>query len=323
VKKQIRWGILGCGNIAAKFAHDLNLVEHAELVAVASRSKERAYQFAQSFNVSTHYGDYKQLVSDENVDIVYVATIHPEHADATILCLEHHKHVLCEKPFAMNEAQALKMVNTARDNGCFLMEAMWTRFLPATIAGLEIIASGKLGEVQVIQADFGFLANRDKNGRLFNKQLGGGALLDIGIYPVFLSQLLMGKPTAITAKATFSNTGVDETIAIILTHQTGAISSLHATLNSNTAVEAHIHGSAATLKFHRRFHQTENISVIEGEEVTQHHFPLQGHGYTHEIQHVNRCIQQNLLESDMWSLQSTLTLMNTLDRIRDEINLTY
>ena len=212
--KKIKWGIIGLGKIAHKFAQDLLLVPECELEAVASRSLTKSKTFAATYNANKCYGSYEKLLQDSNADIVYIATPNNTHESITILALQHKKAVLCEKPFAINKTQVLEMIRTSKKHGVFLMEAMWSRFIPAIRKIKNDIDSGKLGEIKYINADFSFNADPSIQ-RVYDKELGGGSLLDIGIYPIFLAYFLAGMPTKISADAHYFQSGADSQLGMI------------------------------------------------------------------------------------------------------------
>lgn len=216
MSKTIHWGIIGLGKIARKFAEDLKLVPNCKLVAVASRDLTKAQSFAQDFGATYAYGDYEEITRNPIIDVIYIATPHHLHYENTVCCLENKKAVLCEKPFAMNLRQVQEMVALARKEEVFLMEALWTKFLPSFQKVNEIIKNGHIGEINMVQADFSFKANYNPESRLFDKALGGGSLLDIGIYPLFLATTLLGKPENIKAMATFDKTGADVNCGMVL-----------------------------------------------------------------------------------------------------------
>ena len=237
---KIRWGILGCGNIANKFAADLKWVEDAELVAVASRDHQKAIDFSTRHTSKLAFGSYEELASCQEVDVIYIATPHGFHREHALLCIEHKKAVLCEKAFALNSFEANEMIEAAKRT-VFIMEAFWTKFLPQYEKVVLLIHAGEIGEIKLIQADFGFKAEA-QNTPVIRPYLGGGALLDIGIYPVFLAISLLGRPTEILLMKPFPS-GVDQQIAIILNFETGALANLSATFEADTPVEATISGS--------------------------------------------------------------------------------
>ena len=327
MQRPYHWGIIGLGKIAAKFAEDLQRVKGAQLYAVASRSEERATEFAKRWNAPQTYGSYEALAAAPNIDVVYIATPHVGHAAATLLCLRSGKAVLCEKPFAMDSAEVAEMVSTARETKVFLMEAIWTRILPATLQLLEWIESGKLGRVQSLTADFGFRANPDPKRRLYNKALGGGALLDIGIYPVFLAQLLFGSPVTIEGLARMGATGVDLEDNLLLRFANDQHARLHATLAHHTPSDAWIYGTEGRVHLKGRWHESKAVTLYpnEGDPVRVELAAdfKGGRGYNLEAEHVMDCLQRGLTESPALPLDFSVQLMQTLDRIRAEIGLVY
>ncbi|HSM63672.1 MAG TPA: Gfo/Idh/MocA family oxidoreductase, partial [Gillisia sp.] len=232
--KAYNWGILGAGKIASKFSEDLATVSGAVLYAVASRSLDKAEEFAKSHKIKTSYGSYLELVEDENIDIIYVATPHVFHFEHSLLCLEHKKAVLCEKPFGINLGQVESMISLAKQKNVFLMEALWTQFLPHFQYVLELTESKKYGELLGLEADFGFNAPFDPEKRIYNKELGGGSLMDVGIYPVFLTLSLLGYPEDIIAEASIGKTGVDENCTIQLLYSNGVKANLYSAINETT-----------------------------------------------------------------------------------------
>lgn len=323
-QRKFRWGIIGIGHIAGKFAHDLALEKHAELYAVASRSQQRAQRFADKFGATHAFGSYAEILNAD-IDAVYIATRHPQHCEATLLCLNAEIPVLCEKPLAMNSAEVAKMVSASRENSVFLMEAIWTRFLPSTIKVKEIIDAGEIGDVLTVKADFGFTSSLGPESRLFNPALGGGALLDIGIYPLFIAQLLLGKPQSMQATAFFGETGVDEETAINLRYANNQFALLHATMRSHTESTALIYGTKGSIKIHSRWHESNYfvVSLNNGEKRT-YKFDFAGaFGYRFEIQHVMQCVKRGKKESDLLPLSFSEDLMATMDAVRKEIGLEY
>jgi predicted dehydrogenase len=320
-KQTINWAILGLGKIAQKFAHDLSLHPHATLQAVASRSEEKARTFANKFNVKSAYSSYEALVQDSMVDIIYIATPHAMHKEHSLLCLKHGKAVLCEKPMGLNEQQSQSIVDAATQQKLFFMEGLWTRFIPATQKVLDLIKDGAIGSPVLLTADFGFSADFQPNHRLFNPKLGGGALLDIGLYPIYLSQLIFGEPTQTQAMARFSSTAVDLSCNILLNHQDEAKSILFATLEANTPTEATIYGTKGHLKLQSRFHHSQQLQLVKGDEITEFDIPYTGLGYYHEIEEVHRCLQNGLQESVLLPHSQSLALSRTLDKVKEAIGL--
>lgn len=323
-KKKINWGILGLGKIASTFAHDLQLTENAVIYGVASRSAEKAKSFAEEFRALKSYGSYESLVADPDIDIVYVATPHPMHFRNTMMCLKHGKAVLCEKPMGMNADEEKAMIAEARLRKLFLMEGIWTRFMPATVKLLELIEKGAIGDILHIRADFGFRGNPDPEARLYNKKLGGGSLLDIGLYPVYLSLLLLGAPTGIKASARMSATGVDSACAMVFDYPDRALAVLESTFEVDTPTEAFVFGSKGALKLHGQFHHARKISLFRDGKLQEiFDVDYRGNGYVHEIEEVHRCLLNGETESPKLPLDTSLSLVSTLDRVREEIGLSY
>lgn len=325
--KTIKWGILGAGRIASKFAADLKLVTDAELVAVGSRTQQSADEFGKEFNIKNRHASYEALVKDPEVDVIYIATPHNLHYENTLLCLQHNKAVLCEKPFAMNTRQAKAMIDMAREKKVFLMEALWTKFHPHYKKMQEMIGQGLLGEVRSVLINFGFKPAPPVPARLFDPALGGGTLMDIGIYNVFMAMSVLGKPDVIEASMTPAATGVDEQCAILFKYKNGAMAQLFSTFSSNLATEADISGTAgrirltsrfyepsATIEYYAKYPDSKEIIAIEKEA---------GFGYQYEARHVNDCLKRGLTESDVVTFADTMLLMETLDNIRSIAGIRY
>lgn len=318
------WGIIGLGKIAHRFATDLQILPNARLHAVASRSAERSQVFAQQYDVPYSFGSYIDIFNAPNLDAVYIATPHTGHFENTLMCLTHHIPVLCEKPFAMNVIQVKEMIAASKAHQTFLMEAMWSRFLPPIQKALEIIQAGGIGQIISVKADFGFKAPFLPEKRLFNRDLGGGALLDIGIYPVFLALLLMGRPDHIKAFANLGNTKVDEECGILFQYNSGKMAHLHATLRTSTQCEAFIYGESGTIHIRKRWHEAESlIFTPEGGEAKIFRFDYKGKGYYLEAMEVMNCLAKGQLESEQMPLSFSLLLMEVLDAIRREAGIEY
>jgi predicted dehydrogenase len=319
-----RWGILGPGRIAHKFAQDLLTLPDAQLYAVASTNQQRAEEFANEYNAPHAFGSYEELLSLPDLDVVYVATPHIKHHENALMLLKGGIPVLGEKPFAMNGEQVREMVETARTKGVFLMEALWSRFMPGIEKALELVQSGAIGKVVSVKADFGFKAPFSPESRLFDKALGGGALLDIGIYPLFLSYLILGRPTTIKASATFGSTDVDEQCGMVMTYANGAMAFLDSTLQAKTDCIGLIQGETGQIRIHGRFHETMGLSLIPAEgEPTEFDFTRTTHGYDYEARHVMQCLVEGRTESPLWSLDDSLNLIGLLDAIRAEAGIVY
>lgn len=324
MKKKINWGILGPGKIARKFADDLRLVSDARLLAVGSRSMRSAQNFAQEYNVERIYDSYTELVKDDDIDVIYIATPHTFHHEQTLLCLNHGKHVLCEKPIAVNSLQLQEMIHLAQSKNLFLMEALWTDFLPSITKVKQLVKEGLLGDVKYITADFGFLAPKDLSSRIYDPYLAGGALLDVGIYPVYLAIALLGEPAMISSHAHMTGTGVDGTTAIMMSWKSGAVAQLHASVELNTLIEARIYGENRHLLIPRRWHESKKIELYENNELTDE-WSFNDHckGYKYEIEEVHNCINNGITESSSMSLSKSQLLLSTLDKIRRQIGLAY
>ena len=323
---KIRWGILGCGKIANKFASDLRLVQDAELVAIASRDILKGKEFGEKFKPCHVFTSYQELVTSPDVDVIYIATPHGFHYEHAMLCLRHHKAVLCEKAFALNSTQLKEMISLAKKEKVFLMEAFWTKFLPQFSKTMEIIKSGTIGEIKLIQSDFGFRAPEPKPQRLFDPMLGGGSLLDIGIYPVFLAQTILGKPTEINAMMTSYETNVDEQCVITMKFKNEALAVLSSTFAAETPVEAMIAGTKGRIQMRNRFHNaTATLELVLGRDQTESIDVTRenGFGYQFEARHVGECLRGGLSESPVMTHQNSLDLMETLDKIREICGISY
>ncbi len=320
---KIRWGIIGTGGIARKFATGLAALLDAELVAVGSRSQAKADEFAREFNVPHRHSSYEQLASDADVDAVYVATPHSVHAENCLMAIAAGKPVLCEKPFTINARQAETVIHAARSKRLLLMEAMWTRFLPSMVRLREMLAENLIGDVRMLTADFGFQRER-RDGRLHDPALGGGALLDIGVYPVSLSSMIFGTPTDIKGVAEIGPTGVDEQDAIVFKHANGQLALLEATLRANTFHEADIIGAWGRIRLHRSWWRGSDMTVTldaGGEEFLE--FPFTGNGYQLEAAAFMECLRQGQLESKVMPLDETLSIMRTMDTLRAQWGMKY
>lgn len=319
-----RWGILGPGRIAHKFAQDLLTLPDAQLYAVASSDQQRADEFAQTYSIPHAFGSYEQLLTLPDLDVVYVATPHVKHHEHVMMLLRAGIAVLGEKPFAMNSKQVQEMVDTARTKNVFLMEALWSRFMPGIVHALELVRAGAIGKVVSVKADFGFKAPFLPEKRLYNKELGGGALLDIGIYPLFLSYLILGRPATVKASANFGTTGVDEQCGMVLTYTNNQLALLDCTLLADTDCVGLIQGEAGQIRLHSRFHETKGVALkgLEGDKKTVD-FDRNTHGYDYEARHVMQCLAEGKSESPLWSLENSLDLMELLDAVRAEAGIVY
>jgi predicted dehydrogenase len=320
--RKIRWGILGTGNIANKMADALKSLEDAELAAVGSRTKEKAEAFGEKHGIPRRHGSYQALADDPEVDIIYVCTPHTLHAENTLLCLDRGKAVLCEKPFTVNAAQARATVAKAREKGLFLMEAMWTRFLPAMRKCREIVRSGRIGEVRMLQADFGFRAGWDPQGRLLNPELAGGGLLDVGVYCVSLAYFLLGAPSRLESLAHIGETGVDEQNALLLGYPGGEIAILSSAVRTNTPHVAFVMGTEGMIRI-PAFWCARELTVISGGQEERIEAEYSGNGFEFQAMEAMRCLREGLTESETIPLDESIAIMETMDRAREQWGLKY
>lgn len=322
--ERVRWGILGTGRIAEAFATGLSALPDADLAAVGSRSAAAADAFADRFGATRRHASYEALAADPAVDIVYVATPHPLHHANTRLCLEAGKAVICEKPFTLNAAQSRDLVALARERRLFLMEAMWTRYLPTVVRTRELVAGGAIGEPRLLIADFGFRKDLDPAHRLFDPALGGGALLDIGVYLASLASMFFGPPTDVRSLAHLGPTGVDHAMALLFGYGDGRFAQLSATISAATPQEATIVGEAGWVTLQSPWWKSTRLTLArEGHEPETIDAPFLGNGYTHEAAEAMRCLRAGDLESPGMPLDETVAVMETLDRVRAEWGLRY
>lgn len=315
---------MGCGKIAHRFATGLKALDDATLVATGSRTEENANAFADEYGTPNRHGSYEALADDPDVDAIYVASPHPMHRDNAILCLEKGKPVLCEKPFTVNEREARSVVNVAREKEVFLMEAMWTRFLPVIQEVKKRVSTGQIGDVRMLTADFGFRANVNPEDRLFNLDLAGGALLDIGVYTVSFASLIIGQqPTEIEGGAAMGETGVDEQAVMAFGYEDGGrVAALTCAIRARTPHEATIIGTDGWIRLPSFWCGTKAI-ITRGNNEEVIELPYDGNGYNCEAEEVARCVREGKTESDIMPLDETLAVMNTLDRIRAHWDFKY
>ena len=321
----LRWGLLATGRIAASFARDLALLPDHELVAVGSRSAESAERFGGQFSVPHRHASYEALCGDPDVDAIYVSTPHPGHHAATLMAIAHGKAVLVEKPFAMDAAESQEMVDAARAAGVFVMEAMWTRWLPHMVRVREVLAAGTLGDIRYLTAEHGQWFPPNPDHRILAPSLGGGALLDLGIYPVSFAHMVLGDPSAIVARSTPAFTGVDGTTTALFEYASGAQAVLATCLDAASNNPAAIYGTEARLEIDGWFYTPGGFTVTahDGTVLERYESPLAGRGMQYEAAEVGRCLAEGLLESPVLPLEETVSIMRTLDEIRGQIGLDY
>lgn len=312
----LRWGILGTGGIARTFAADLALTDSGDVVAVGSRRQATADAFGDDFGVPHRHGSYADLVADRDVDVVYVATPHPMHHDDAILALRASKPVLVEKPFTMNAAEARDVVRVAREQGLFAMEAMWTRFLPHVRRIREWLASGVLGEIVTVTADHGQWFAEDPDFRLFAPALGGGALLDLGVYPVSFASMVLGPPARIDALGDPAFTGVDAQTSMLFGYHSGAHAVLTCTLRAKSPTRASIVGTDARIEVDGDFYAPTAVSLItRNGDVTRIDLARVGRGLRHQADEVARLLADGATESPLLPLDETVSIMATMDTV--------
>jgi predicted dehydrogenase len=316
VGSPVRWGILGTGGIASEFVIDLRLTESGLVVAVGSRSQQSADRFADEFGIAARHASYESLVADPNVDVIYVATPHPMHHDNAILALRAGKHVLVEKPFTMNAQEAREVVRVARENGRFAMEAMWTRFLPHIAVIRDWLARGVLGDIVTVSADHGQWFPEDPEFRLFAPALGGGALLDLGVYPVSFASMVLGKPSRIVALIDPAVTGVDAQTSMLFGYDSGAQAVLTCTLRALSPTRAAIVGTAARIEIEGDFYAPAPMTLIPRTGAPTRIESLHaGRGLRHQADEVARRLAAGELESPLMPLDETISIMETMDAV--------
>ncbi len=319
----IRWGVIGPGGIATGFAEAMEWCEGGTITAVASRSAERAEAFGDRFGIPTRYGDYDALAADSDVDVVYVATPHSRHEVDTLALLQAGKHVLCEKPFALNARQATRMAEEAKSRGLFLMEAIWSRFLPAYRALVEVIGEGRIGRPLLVEADFGFRRPVDPVHRHFAPALGGGALLDLGIYPIQLCTLVLGSVERVVADGVVGETGVDEVVTALLHHAGDRLGVVKAALRVGMTCTARIAGTEGAIDLPAMMHCPQSLTVRSAAGAEQIDAAYEGNGLRFEIDEVHRCLAEGRTESSVVPLRESIALARTLDAVRAEIGVVY
>ncbi|SNR56182.1 Predicted dehydrogenase [Lutibacter agarilyticus] len=320
--KTYNWAILGCGNIAEKFATELKGLPNANLYGAASRSLENAQNFANKFEFEKSFGSYQEMVEDPNVDVVYIATPHNFHFEHTLLCLKHKKAVLCEKAFAINANEVEQMIAASKENNTFLMEAFWVIFRPKYLKVKEIIASENLGKLKFVKSDFMFNGEFNPKNRLYNIDLGGGSLLDIGIYSIFTALMFLGSPDEIKTIPHFSPTGSEESISMLFGYKNGATAVLTSSFDSEYKNESELCFEHGIIKYDR--FSKDPILLIKNEKIVEIPFENGPNlGYQFEAIHVMECLDKNLKESPVLPLSLSLELMNILDNVRKDTGIVF
>ncbi|WP_324650393.1 Gfo/Idh/MocA family oxidoreductase [Georgenia sp. H159] len=318
----LRWGILGAGGIARSFARQVPAHSSGQVVAVGSRDRVRAQAFADAHEIPHAHGSYAELVADEDVEAVYVATPHSEHRDHALLAIAAGKHVLVEKAFARSAAEAREVFTAAREQGVFVMEAMWTRFLPHMVAVRHLVRSGAIGEVVSLQADHGQRLDGDPSGRLLNPALAGGALLDLGVYPISFAHDILGTPDSVLASGALAETDVDGQETVLLRYGSRALAVCSATLWARTPNRAAISGTEGTIEIDGAFWAPTAFTVTRGDIQTTVR-PRHEGGFQYEAAEVARCVADGRRESDTLSWDDTLAVMTTMDEVRRQVGVVY
>lgn len=321
---KIRWGILSTGFIARQFVQGLSVLPEAELVAVGSREAEAAQRFGDMFQIPRRYASYEALANDPEIDVIYIGTPHSLHKENSLLCLEAGNAVLCEKPFTINATEAEAVIKLARQKKLFVMEAMWTRFIPSIVRLRQLLAEGAIGEVRLFVGDLGFRAEVNPEGRLFKPALGGGALLDVGVYPVSMASMIFGTPTKITSMGHLGETGVDEQGAIILGYEEGRLAIVYTAIRTSTPSEAIVMGSTGRIRLHAPIFKPAQLTLSRaGQEDEIIDLPYEGNGFNYQAAEVMRCIRLGKIESDIMPHDETLAIMRTMDQVRAQWGLRY
>jgi predicted dehydrogenase len=321
---RIRWGIIATGNIAGQFARDLALLPDHEVVAVGSRTMERAKAFAAEHGIQRAYDTYTAVTEDPDVDIIYVATPHTDHLPTTRHALRNGTAVLCEKPFTVNAREARELVALAEEQGIFLMEAMWMRCNPLHLRLRELVESGAIGEPRAVHADLGFVAAYEPDGRLFAPSLAGGALLDVGVYPVALAHHLLGAPSTVTATGTLTSTGVDASVAISLGYDSGAVATLAGSIASTLPNAASVAGTDGWIELPPEFQHTDHLVIHRPDKDPEtYSVDLHGVGYTYEAVEVARCLRAGETMSPLVPWSDSVAVMDVMDAVREQLGVRY
>ena len=310
--------------MAKAFATGLKEVSDARLIAVGSRTMESARQFAEEFNVPMSYASYENIATDNDIDVVYIATPHTYHKDHAVMCLENGKSVLCEKPFTINADEARFVIELAREKNLFLMEAMWTRYIPAIVRLRELLQQGIIGDTQIMLAGGAFMPEFDPDFYLFNHKLGGGVLLDAGVYLIAMASMVFGAPQKILAMGQLGKTAVDEHDAILLQHDNGATANLYVSLRARSSPDVTLMGDKGKIYVHPPLFCPSKITLsVYGEDDQIIDLPFESNGYQFEAVEVCRCLREGKIQSETMSLNETLQIMETMDEIRKQFGLKY
>jgi dihydrodiol dehydrogenase / D-xylose 1-dehydrogenase (NADP) len=322
--KPFRWGIIGPGRIAQKFADCVEALPNSTIYAIASRSSDDIHHLTHTMHAEVGYQRYEELVCDANVDAVYIATPHRFHYENAVLCLSHNKPTLIEKSFTVNAREAECLAAKAKEKGVFLMEAMWTRFLPVFRQVQRWVDSGKIGDIQLVTSSLGFLARRDLEDRLLNRTLAGGSVLDLGVYAIAFSQFIFNRPPeSIKATGFVGETGVDEAISVSLNYGKGCISQFSCTFLAKPSMQADIFGTKGKITIYPVYVSSEQATLTINEREKTVHLPFRMNGFEYEIEEAQRCIRAGKLESSVMPLKDTIDNLRALDEIRRQVGVSY
>ena len=322
--RKVKWGILGTGWIARKLGDALKVVADAEIYAVGSRNMETAQRFADEFNIPKAYGSYEDLVNDPEVDVIYVATPHNLHLTNTLLALDHGKHVLCEKPMGVNRKEVTAMIEKAKEKNLFLMEAMWSRFLPNILKTKELVESGAIGEVKLLTASFCIQSSPEQQYRHLYLEPCGGTTLDIGIYNIFLSLFLLGEPSAITASAGINEQGCDTNSNYAFRYANDTLAVMYSSFLAESPVVAEIHGTKGKISLEHLWFCPGKVTLKLNDMDEQiFDFDVKANGYEFEVEEVVACLKAGKTQSDLWSWADSLQLVDVMDKIRQQCGIVY
>lgn len=320
-----KWGIIGPGNIARTFIGDLEHIKTTQQVtAVLGHRLDSTMDFAREFDIPAYYTELDEFLKNGNIDAVYIASPHPHHYEQALACLGNKIPVLCEKPMTINAEQCEQLIAAARQNNTFLMEGMWIRFLPSIRHALDLIKQGLIGNITAVRASISYKAPRDADNRYFDPELGGGSLLDLGIYPVFMAMQILGKPCSVKAIGKLSDEGVDENCSILLYYKNGSHATLESSLVSSLDVPVEIVGDKGIIKILNPWYERASgieLQTDEGKIIYPCHWD--GHGLYFETEEVIRCVENSQIESDLFSHDFSLQLIKVLDEVRNQIHVTY
>lgn len=321
--KQVNFGILGPGRIAHRFAEAFAVVPEARVVAVASKNSDRAAEFARQHGVPRAFASYESLITDPGVDIIYIATPHAFHSEHVLQCLKGGKAVICEKPLAINARQVGAMIDQARKSNVFFIEGMWSRFFPAIQAVIDTITKGTIGQVTHVKSDFGFHGPVDHNSRLYAMHLGGGAHLDVGVYPQFLALLLLGRPKSILSRSELASTGADTTTQATFRYD-HATAEIYSSVTNDTPKVAEIKGTLGTIEMATPWYKTsETVTRLGSGTVMRNYFPILSTGFEYEIREVVNCLREGKLQSERMPHAFSLMMAEVSDEIKRQGKIAY